>query len=486
MTHPKPTGRGWACLFRQLVLVLLMGSVGAASLVPGNTGAATTTTGASSALPGQGSRGAQSSSGVTWRICERPPMCFGSDEARRQWARDNQCQFLEDVCEGPRDNQPPPDEDRGFWGSLWEGVKSGLTQGYNFVKGLVAGMKDQVEGLISLVTDFGDILNGLIALGKAFFQDPQGTLEKLGEILGQDIIDTIHRATQCGAYDTGKVIGENISPVLVLKLAGKLGKYSGNLARAIRETKHDLGCASFGAGTPVLTEAGFMPIEQVRAGQSVLSRHDGLFSDEPRKVRQTFGRVAPHHHELVTEHDTLKVTDEHPLWLQGEGWVAVKDVQRGDVIATAQGDTAVLSNERIDRPLEVFNFSVEDTPSYFVGQGVWVHNASCDLSAGPGRAQRWEQALNSSGSPAERAALALVQLRTVAKENEWRKRTDLSRRNGGREIYEGNDGNFYAFDTQHGRFEKLDRRGKHLGEVDIDLKDIPNSRDASGGHDIIM
>lgn len=399
----------WSERLRQIVLWLMLTSVGAASLVQANTAtvgsgtASTSSASASSALPGMGGGSAPSSSGVNWRICERPPVCFGSDEARRQWARDNQCQFLEDVCQGPRDNQPPPEEDRGFWGSLWDGVKSGLTQGYNFVKGLVAGMKDQVEGLISLVTDFGDILNGLIALGKAFIQDPQGTLQKLGELIGQDIVDTIYRATQCGAYDTGKVIGENVSPVLVLKLAGKIGKYSGNLARAVRETKHDLGCASFGAGTRVLTEAGYTPIEQIQVGQSVLSRHDGLFTDEPRRVKNTFGRVAPHHHALVTEHDTVKVTDEHPVWLQGEGWVAVKDVQRGDVIATAQGDTSVLSNERIDKPIEVFNFSVEDTPSYFVGHGLWVHNASCDLS------KRWpDLSAKEKGFRAELEVAALL------------------------------------------------------------------------------
>lgn len=43
---------------------------------------------------------------------------------------------------------------------------------------------------------------------------------------------------------------------------------------------------------------------------------------------------------------------------------------------------------------------------------------------------------------------------------------------------------YYSIDTQHGRFEMFDKKGKHLGETDIDLKPISNSNDLSGGHDI--
>ncbi|MEF7615653.1 polymorphic toxin-type HINT domain-containing protein [Aquincola sp. MAHUQ-54] len=334
----------------------------------------------------------------------RPQTCFANEAAKRDYAARNNCWFAEDVCEGPRDDAPPPDADRGFWGRMWDGVKSGMTQGYQFVKGLVAGMKDQVEGLISLVTDFGDILDGLIALGKAFVNDPEGTLQKLAELIGQEVVDTIRRATQCGAYDTGKVIGENVSPVLVLKLAGKLGKYAGDLGRAVRETKHELGCASFAAGTPVHTDAGTLAIEQIVAGQWVRSRHDGEFSDALQKVSRTFGRTAPYYHELRTEAEQLKVTDEHPLWLQGRGWTPVKDIRRGDVVAAIGGDVTVLANERVDRPLQVFNFSVEHTPSYFVGEGVWVHNSKCALH------ERWDELDNKhKGFAAELEVAALLE-----------------------------------------------------------------------------
>jgi len=51
------------------------------------------------------------------------------------------------------------------------------------------------------------------------------------------------------------------------------------------------------------------------------------------------------------------------------------------VVASAEGDVLILGNQKVDKPLRVYNFSVENTPSYFAGGSkLWVHNASCDIS----------------------------------------------------------------------------------------------------------
>jgi hypothetical protein len=97
-------------------------------------------------------------------------------------------------------------------------------------------------------------------------------------------------------------------------------------------------------------------------------------------VTNTFGRIAPSYRLLKTESDTLKLTDEHPLWVQGKGWIEPKDVTDDDVIYGYNGDKRVLRNEAVNQPIQVYNFSVANTPNYFVGNsGVWVHNAKCDF-----------------------------------------------------------------------------------------------------------
>mgnify|MGYP003587957701 CR=1 FL=1 len=66
----------------------------------------------------------------------------------------------------------------------------------------------------------------------------------------------------------------------------------------------------------------------------------------------------------------------------------------------------------------------------------------------------------------------------------WERANRIERLNKGRTVY--SDGkNYYSLDTQHGRFEKIDmKNGKHLGEVNIDLKPISGTIDTSGQHNL--
>ena len=89
-------------------------------------------------------------------------------------------------------------------------------------------------------------------------------------------------------------------------------------------------------------------------------------------------------------------------------------------------------------------------------------------------------------NPSERVAKVLEKTREIAKDRGWKK-TFLSSRNGGREIYyDSLSERYYAVDTQHGRFELHNKRGKHLGELRIDLSPVENSIDISGRHDIFV
>jgi hypothetical protein len=114
----------------------------------------------------------------------------------------------------------------------------------------------------------------------------------------------------------------------------------------------------------------------------VRSRSDTEFSDRAQQITKTFGRQAPNYYVLRTEREAYQVTEEHPLWVQGKGWTPVKNIERGDAIATKDGDTLVRANTKVEEPLRVYNFSVANTPSYFVGtEGIWAHNAgkNCDI-----------------------------------------------------------------------------------------------------------
>jgi hypothetical protein len=70
----------------------------------------------------------------------------------------------------------------------------------------------------------------------------------------------------------------------------------------------------------------------------------------------------------------------------------------------------------------------------------------------------------------------------LADKNNWTKNANLSKKNK-RDIYTDADGNNYSLDTQHGRFEVFNKKGKHQGEIDFGGK-LKKEADKSGKHDI--
>jgi hypothetical protein len=407
-------------------------------------------------------------------VCKPLVGCFATEEQAKQ-ARDANskaanCVYLQDVCKKTpvsEDTQGPNSSaDSNIFKQLWNGVSTKIQEGYEFGKGIIAGLAGQIADILDLITNPGEVIDGLWNLGKALIADPEATLKALADLLGDEAKKTLQQAALCGSYDKGYLIGSYISPAVGLKVLTKLAKYTGkasDLAKEINVIKKGLGCASFIAGTLIATPQGLVAIEQIHSGDMVQSRHEKLYTDSEQRVTQTFGRIAPSYRALKTEQETLYLTDEHPLWVQGKGWTEAKEVQVDDVIAAKDDDLLVLQNTPIDQPVQVYNFSVNKTASYFVGEsGLWAHNAKCDINT----AAAFEKLLNSSGSPAERVTLALTKLTEIAAENNWIKRSDLASKNGGRKIYqEGKE--FWAFDTQHGRFERFDKNGKHLGEYNI-------------------
>ncbi len=74
----------------------------------------------------------------------------------------------------------------------------------------------------------------------------------------------------------------------------------------------------------------------------------------------------------------MEVTPDHPLYIEGRGWVAAEDVAVGDSLRRKDGGFAqVLSIERVilDEPEWVYNFTVRGLHTYFVLEAeVLVHN----------------------------------------------------------------------------------------------------------------
>ncbi|MBL8270590.1 TadE/TadG family type IV pilus assembly protein [Steroidobacter sp.] len=281
------------------------------------------------------------------------------------------------LCTVAAADPSPAAEDPTALGRVWAELRDLAADAYEFVRGFWDGLQDQIGDLVAAITDPVETARGIYELAMAFMDDPVGTAQTIGAALGHDLSQLV----ECGAYDRGRVLGSYVSPAFMLKLASKLARFGrAGLRAAADATRRELGCASFAADTAVWVGGRSVSIQSLAVGDWVDSRNELSLVDRSQRVTRLFARDVAAYHVVETEASRFVVTEEHPFWVQGLGWTAIRDIVAGSPIATAFGDTLVVSNQRVDAALRVFNLSVANDSSYFVGdERVWSHNATCTL-----------------------------------------------------------------------------------------------------------
>lgn len=260
------------------------------------------------------------------------------------------------------------------------GEESVLASVGRFIEGLWDGVKTQFWGLAEMLLSPIETAKNLKELAVSFVTDPEGTIEVVVSELKEDF-DAL---TSDDPYEVGRVIGENVSPAALARIAGRLATLSKSPAIVAKRDsvakELDKECSSFLAGTLVWTDKGLLPIEKLAVGDIVMGRDDKTFEDAPQRISKLFNREVSRYYELDTGYEKILVTEEHPYWLQGQGWTPVAGLKAGDVLARAEGDIQVHKIKFIQGPASVYNFTVEKTHSYFVGPNkLWVHNVTCPL-----------------------------------------------------------------------------------------------------------
>ena len=141
-------------------------------------------------------------------------------------------------------------------------------------------------------------------------------------------------------------------------------------------------CACLAAASLVMTPSGYEAIADIEVGDYVLSQSEEGEADY-RRVTATWQRVYPIVELELRDSDgdnhTLRVTSEHPFFLEDDGWVRVADLGTGDVLVGTDGERLeVVGLHATDDVEVVYNLTVEGFHTYFVfdehGVGVWSHN----------------------------------------------------------------------------------------------------------------
>ncbi len=141
----------------------------------------------------------------------------------------------------------------------------------------------------------------------------------------------------------------------------------------------------FEMSTPVYidTHRGYTEIGELGKGSMALSRCEATGAIAYKEVLSFFetegdievwGVEYRRSTEGFQPHGYVRATPDHPFWVEGYGWKAVRDLQIGDLLLTHDGKRMpVTSVAYSGYAHEVYNLEVADFNTYFVGyEGVWV------------------------------------------------------------------------------------------------------------------
>jgi len=122
------------------------------------------------------------------------------------------------------------------------------------------------------------------------------------------------------------------------------------------------------AGTPVWTEAGPVPVEQVRIGDRVLSQNPNTGELAYKPVLRTTERNPEHLVKFQLGGESIHCSGGHPFWFSGEGWVKARYLKPGMRLHAITG-TQVIDNIEQTGFEATYNLIVADFHTYFVGEG---------------------------------------------------------------------------------------------------------------------
>lgn len=192
--------------------------------------------------------------------------------------------------------------------------------------------------------------------------------ELVGLIAGRVKVDVKNNGTIKVEYDPGSSTGGD-------------GGSSGGSSSS--------GGTCFVAGTKITMSDGTLKnIEDVKAGEEVLTFNEEKGENESQKVLETKSHLSNHYYDVKFEDGTvLKVTENHPL-LSRNGWSAInveaalndkgvecRDLVVGDEILSSNGNyRKIVSMDRQDGEIVVYDLSkVAVTHTFFV-EGLVAHN----------------------------------------------------------------------------------------------------------------
>ena len=160
------------------------------------------------------------------------------------------------------------------------------------------------------------------------------------------------------------------------------------------------------------TADGDRPIEEIQIGDLVLSANPETGEIAYKPVVNTYVHVTDTVLYLTIDEEIIETTEDHPFWVEGQGWTSAKLLQPGDVVWLKDGSTQCVDDiEIVELPegeyVAVYNFEVADFHTYFVSDyDVLVHN-NCKRNS-PGTVAGGENLTNPARSMKNKGSYGMI------------------------------------------------------------------------------
>ena len=229
-----------------------------------------------------------------------------------------------------------------------------------------------------------------------------------------------------------------------------LAVFSGSTYSSMKKHQETLTC--FVAGTMILTASGLVAIENIKAGDKVISTDPETFETAEKTVLETYIREDSKLIHLMINGEEIITTETHPFYVKNQGFVKAGELIVGDELLDVNGNVLLVEKfnvELTDEPVTVYNFQVEGFHTYHVGCFyVLVHNADYNQSPKEIMAER-TKGLDTREHPSKYKQISAkeksrleskVRDRTITKDEykklEWNKKISAKRQDAVNEFWD--------------------------------------------------
>jgi hypothetical protein len=148
----------------------------------------------------------------------------------------------------------------------------------------------------------------------------------------------------------------------------------------------DVPC-SFSSDTPVTTEDGLLPISLVKPGEQVLAYNEELDTTGIYTVTAVMVHQDPVLTFLIIDGESIQTTPEHPFYTEEQGWVPAGELWIGAHVRKADGSYgAVQTIGEAHWPQPMYNLTVAQAHTFFVGKQQWLVHNMCPIRGPAGSA----------------------------------------------------------------------------------------------------